>query len=122
MLRSLWLSRVSGLRRKVKQDLTHQLGIYLTAATVTRKDNTIVENLNVHVQDDTAEATLGLWGTSAATPSHLATSNNAGTDSEAQVATEGWKAGETVLLLQAPGWKIGRSVGNSNPPLSLVVD
>ncbi|KAF2209754.1 hypothetical protein CERZMDRAFT_46572 [Cercospora zeae-maydis SCOH1-5] len=57
---------------------------------VTRRDSSVTENINVQVHDDTGEATLGLWGTTASSP--LAS-----------------QPGETVLLLQAPGWKIGRN-------------
>ena len=71
----------------------------------------MVENVNLQVQDDTADATLGLWGTSAATPFGLPFSNDANpTDPEAVLARQPWKPGETVLLLQGPGWKLGRSV------------
>lgn len=75
-----------------------------------RKDESTVENVNVHVHDDTAEATLGLWGTSALTPSGLGSLDNSA-NPDAATIKDCWKAGETVLLLQAPGWKIGRSVG-----------
>lgn len=67
-------------------------------------------NLNVHVQDDTAEATLGLWGTSALSPLNLGSSTDNKFNPDAAMSKEGWKAGETILLIQAPGWKIGRSV------------
>ena len=79
-----------------------------------RKDGSTVENVNVHVQDDTAEATLGLWGTSTLTPLHASTTVENNAEGEATVTNEGWKSGETVLLLQAPGWKIGRSVCDHN--------
>ncbi|KAK3715967.1 hypothetical protein LTR37_006697 [Vermiconidia calcicola] len=87
----------------------------------TRKDNSVVENINLQVHDDTAEATLGLWGTSALSP--LGTVSDAdlnGMNAEAVVAKQPWKAGETVLLLQAPGWKIGRSTYLSLTTSSIV--
>lgn len=89
----------------------------LNVGTVTRKDDSTVENVNLQVQDDTAEATLGLWGTSALSPSGIVTQQASNTTNpEAVMARQSWKAGETVLLLQAPGWKIGRSVGLQGPP------
>ena len=77
---------------------------------VTRKDGSTVENVIVHVQDDTAEATFGLWGTSAVSPLNTGFSDETYTNPDAAMTREGWKAGETILLIQAPGWKIGRSV------------
>ena len=78
---------------------------------VTRKDETTTENVNLQVQDDTSDATLGLWGTSATSPFGVSSQDEAMiTNTEAVIAKQGWKAGETVLLIQAPGWKIGRSV------------
>ncbi|KAH9826196.1 hypothetical protein Tdes44962_MAKER03714 [Teratosphaeria destructans] len=75
---------------------------------VTRKDDSVVENMNLQIHDDTAEATLGLWGTIASSPlGRTLAENNTNPD---QIYTRrSWKAGETVLLLQAPGWKMGRS-------------
>lgn len=67
--------------------------------------------MNLQVQDDTAEATFGLWGTSASSPINVTTAaDNLATTPEITVATQGWKPGETILLIQAPGWKIGRNV------------
>ena len=80
--------------------------------SVTRQDGSTVDNINVRVHDDTAEAILGLWGTSTLTPSHTSTAGENIAEGEASSVNEGWRAGETVLLLQAPGWKIGRSVCN----------
>ena len=77
---------------------------------VTRKDGSTVENVSVHVQDDTAEATLGLWGLSAFSPLNTGFSDETSTNPDSSLTREGWKAGETILLIQAPGWKIGRSV------------
>lgn len=76
-----------------------------------RKDNTFVENVNLRVHDDTAEATLGLWGTCTASPFGGA-SRQVSEDGDAETVTSnrGWVPGETVLLIQAPGWKIGRDV------------
>ncbi|EME50016.1 hypothetical protein DOTSEDRAFT_164931 [Dothistroma septosporum NZE10] len=73
---------------------------------ITRKDESVTENISLHVHDDTAEAVLGLWGTSAFSPFSSDTSGDK-TDSEAAYTSRGWKAGETVLLVQGPGWKIG---------------
>jgi hypothetical protein len=81
---------------------------------VERKDGTSTENMNLQVHDDTAGATLGLWGTPALSPAGGAIEGAIeadGTDStnERPVRSKTpWKAGETVLLLEAPGWKIGR--------------
>lgn len=87
---------------------------------VARKDGSTVENVNVHVQDDTAEATLGFWGTSTSTPAHTSTIFEINTDVEATVSNEGWKAGETVLLLQSPGCKIGHSVCDHQQSLTTI--
>ena len=75
---------------------------------VTRKDESVTENINLQVHDDTGEATLGLWGTSASSSAagQVVDSSNSGTP----IARESWKPGETVLLIQAPGWKIGRTM------------
>ncbi|KAK1084900.1 hypothetical protein LTR48_005026, partial [Friedmanniomyces endolithicus] len=75
---------------------------------VTRKDETVTENVNLTVQDDTAEAILGLWGSTTASPLGRPVSEN-NTNPEAIVARESWKPGETVLLLQGPGCKLNRS-------------
>lgn len=83
--------------------------VLLTSSGVTRKDESVTENINLQVQDDTAEATLGLWGTAAASPLGLEAGVTK-TGLEAVSARRGWKAGETILLIQAPGWKIGRTV------------
>ena len=66
--------------------------------------------MNVQVHDDTAGATLGLWGTPALSPAGAvmeADEAEPTNDSPAKGKAP-WKAGETVLLLEAPGWKIGR--------------
>jgi hypothetical protein len=77
--------------------------------SVERKDGSTTENLNIQIHDDTAGATLGLWGTPALSPSggfpNTETADNS--DKSAKNGTP-WKAGETVLLLEAPGWKLGR--------------
>ncbi|TKA83352.1 hypothetical protein B0A55_01028 [Friedmanniomyces simplex] len=75
---------------------------------VTRKDETVTENISLTVQDDTAEATLGLWGSTAASPLGRAVSESS-TNPEAVIVSEGWEAGETILLLQGPGCKLNRS-------------
>ncbi|KAK6436192.1 hypothetical protein LTR95_007615 [Oleoguttula sp. CCFEE 5521] len=83
---------------------------------VERKDTSVVENMNVVVHDDTAEATLGLWGTVCYSPGPtLSTAPLEGvaqdtlsTNPDAARSAEPWKPGETVLLLQAPGFKVGR--------------
>jgi len=78
---------------------------------VTRKDESVVENVNLQVQDDTADATLGLWGSSAAAPFGLPFANDANaTNPEAVIAQQPWKPGETILLLQGPGFKLNRTV------------
>jgi hypothetical protein len=65
--------------------------------------------MNVQVHDDTAGATLGLWGTSALSPAGgVVEAEESESANEAVKGKAPWKAGETVLLLEAPGWKIGR--------------
>lgn len=81
----------------------------LTFATVERKDGSSTENMNVQVHDDTAGATFGLWGTPALSPTRGSIDTEAANNKDGQgKARAPWKAGETVLLLEAPGWKIGR--------------
>ncbi|KAK6440557.1 hypothetical protein LTR95_003224 [Oleoguttula sp. CCFEE 5521] len=83
---------------------------------IERKDTSVVENMNVVVHDDTAEATLGLWGTVCSSPgTTLSTAPSDGvaqdtlsTNADAAKAAKPWKPSETVLLLQAPGFKLGR--------------
>lgn len=77
--------------------------------TVERKDGSSTENMNVQVHDDTAGATFGLWGTPAFTPTGglMDAEPPDNSDGPSKVRAP-WKAGETVLLLEAPGWKIGR--------------
>ncbi|KAF2173008.1 hypothetical protein M409DRAFT_62645 [Zasmidium cellare ATCC 36951] len=75
---------------------------------VTRKDESTVENINLQVHDDTAEATLGLWGTLAFSPFGQSIDASV-TDAEESTTRHGWVPGETVLLMQAPGWKFGRT-------------
>ena len=82
----------------------------LIRKAMTRKDDSVTENVNLQVHDDTAEATLGLWGTSALSPFGTSYTDSNGSNPEAAVTKRGWRAGETVLLLQAPGLKIGRNV------------
>ena len=87
----------------------------LTRKSVTRKDDSSTENVNLQVQDNTADATLGLWGTSALSPFGIAPHADDKTRiPEPATTKQGWKAGETVLLIQSPGWKIGRTVGRAN--------
>lgn len=76
---------------------------------MTRKDESTVENINLQVYDDTAEATLGLWGTLASSPFDQS-ANISATDVEESVTRQRWIPSETVLLMQAPGWKFGRMV------------
>jgi hypothetical protein len=65
--------------------------------------------MNVQVHDDTAGATLGLWGTSALSPAGgVVEAEEVEKSDEPVKGRAPWKAGETVLLLEAPGWKIGR--------------
>ncbi|SMQ45768.1 unnamed protein product [Zymoseptoria tritici ST99CH_3D7] len=74
---------------------------------ITRKDESTTDNMNLQVHDDTAEATLGLWGTSS-----LTTHGNQSKSTDVvdpTMSTQKWRAGETVLLIQSPGWKFGRS-------------
>ncbi len=88
---------------------------------VTRKDESIVDNMNLQVHDDTAEATLGLWGTSAFTPfGGPGRSEEDAVETQSSHSKQPWKPGETVLLLQAPGWKIGRTTYLSLTSASLV--
>lgn len=78
---------------------------------VNRKDGSSTENVNLQIHDDTAEATLGLWGAAALSPFGTASQPDTDTTNpDAAIFKQGWRAGETVLLIQAPGWKIGRSV------------
>lgn len=83
----------------------------LITYTVERKDGSSIQNVNVLVQDDTAEATLGLWGTSASSP-FAPTSVKPTSNHESAAARQGWKSGETILLLQAPSCKTGRNVSS----------
>ncbi|KAK5704544.1 hypothetical protein LTR17_021813 [Elasticomyces elasticus] len=76
--------------------------------SVTRKDESVTVNINLQVQDDTAEATLGLWGSTTASPLGRAT-DRVSANPEAIMARQGWTAGETILLLQNPGCKLNRS-------------
>lgn len=102
-----------GAKKKGKLVQWFVIDLYgmLTCAAVIRKDGSSTENVNLQVHDDTAEATLGLWGTAAFSPfgtvSHSASNTN---NPEAATFKQGWKAGETVLLIQSPGWTIGRNV------------
>jgi len=73
----------------------------------------MAENINLHVHDDTAEGTLGLWGTAASSPIGRSANDEPTANENSLTIRAGWRAGETVLLLQAPGWKIGRNVSNS---------
>lgn len=78
--------------------------------------------MNIQVHDDTAEATLGLWGTTCLSPlGHVKDAASSNIDhtttnapNVAQITTtqvaQPWIPGQTVLLLQAPGWKIGRTI------------
>lgn len=56
---------------------------------VTSKKGGVSECVNINIFDDTADASLTLWGdaTASATP---------------------WKPSQTVLLLTNPGWRIDR--------------
>lgn len=78
--------------------------------TVTRKDESVTENINLQVHDDTAAATLGLWGTSSSSPLTRSENNHDPTNPEALQARQGWQAGETILLLQSAACKTGRTV------------
>lgn len=97
--------------KKKGQHLNHRsLAQFADTLAVTRKDESTVENINLQVHDDTAEATLGLWGTLASSPSGQSQDSTT-SDGEDSIARQGWVPGETVLLIQAPGWKLGRTVG-----------
>ncbi|WPH02560.1 Hypothetical protein R9X50_00542500 [Acrodontium crateriforme] len=74
---------------------------------VTRKDESMVENVNVQIHDDSTEATLGLWGTVASSPFQQS-GGIASTDGLAPTL-KGWKTGETVLLLQGARCRISRT-------------
>lgn len=67
--------------------------------------------MNIQVHDDTAEATLGLWGTLCLSPSGGSIANDSvqPEDAQPQRSRAAWEPGKTVLLLQAPGWKISRT-------------
>lgn len=68
-----------------------------------------MENMNIQVHDDTAGATFGLWGTSALSPTgSLGASEAHNLIGGIKKNMAPWKAGETVLLLESPGWKFGR--------------
>nr|OQO19492.1 hypothetical protein B0A51_11538 [Rachicladosporium sp. CCFEE 5018] len=90
--------------------------LVVVKSLVERKDTSVVENMNIVVHDDTAEATLGLWGTVCCSPGttlSVAPAEGVAADTlnpnpDAAKAAEPWKPGETVLLLQAPGFKLGR--------------
>lgn len=88
-----------------------------------RKDGSTTENVNLQVQDDTAEATLGLWGTAALSPCATASEDELAlsTNPDAISAKQGWKPGETILLLEAPGWKLGRTVSRTNCSLTALL-
>ena len=72
----------------------------------------MTESITLRVHDDTAEATLGLWGTAASSP--LCRSLVDSTNPEAAQTRQGWIIGETVLLLQSPGCKPGQTVREEN--------
>lgn len=73
---------------------------------VTRKDGSKTHNINLEVHDNTAVATLGLWGTAASSPLARIGEGDDG-DGDVAPARRAWLPGETVLLLQNPGWKTG---------------
>jgi hypothetical protein len=86
----------------------------LMKRSVTRKDNSIVDNINVHLHDDTAEVTLSLWGTSASSPLGQAVEDSSATsDNITSLAKPPWRPGETILLLQNPTLRLNRSVGHT---------
>ena len=79
-----------------------------------QKDGSSIENIDVQVHDDTAGATLALWGTSALSPVGGVVEAEDSTSIKGVVRGKApWTAGETVLLLEAPGWKIGGATGFS---------
>ena len=64
----------------------------------------------MQVYDDSAEATLGLWGALSHSPSGSFPAGVVQTDDgAASNKSSPWKPGETVLLLQSPGWKLSRT-------------
>ncbi|OQO09850.1 hypothetical protein B0A48_04202 [Cryoendolithus antarcticus] len=89
--------------------------LVVVKSLVERKDTSVVDNMNVVVHDDTAEAILGLWGTVCCSPgttlstapTNGATEDTLSTNPDVAKTAEPWKPGETVLLLQAPGFKLG---------------
>lgn len=64
--------------------------------------------MNIQVQDDTAGAILGLWGTPCLSPAGTLADKDKDPANGSTKSTPLWKAGETVLLLKSPGWRIGR--------------
>ena len=89
--------------------MTLALSVIADHETVERTDGSSTENINIQVHDDTAGATFGLWGTSALSPTGGSPATDATETADATAKDHApWKVGETVLLLEAPGWKIGR--------------
>ncbi|RMZ35067.1 hypothetical protein D0859_00805 [Hortaea werneckii] len=76
---------------------------------ITRKDNSMTESISIQIHDDTAHAILGLWGTNTNSPLRQASKDANTSNPEAIRSREGWKAGETILLLQSASCKPGRT-------------
>lgn len=109
-----------GQRRRGKS-MNNMSLINANCRPVERKDGSSTENISVQVHDDTAGATLGLWGTPASTPAGgFSNCDTANTVDQTTKVSGSWKAGETVLLLEAPGWKIGRGTYLSLTTTTLV--
>ncbi|KAI6890359.1 hypothetical protein KC318_g14656 [Hortaea werneckii] len=77
--------------------------------TFTRKDNSTTESISVRIHDDTAHAILGLWGTNANSPLRQVPRDSNTSNPEAIRSREGWKAGETILLVQSASCKPGHT-------------
>lgn len=95
-----------------------QHGAYTDHLSVARKDGTANENVVVHIQDDTSEAALGLYGSATCSPfQHCTTDDH--TIPDAVTADRAWKAGETILLLHAPNCKPTKVVCLGHHPSSI---
>ncbi|KAI7483291.1 hypothetical protein KC357_g3403 [Hortaea werneckii] len=75
----------------------------------TRKDNSMTESISIQIHNDTAHAILGLWGINTNSPLRQASKDANTSNPEAIRSREGWKAGETILLLQSASCKPGRT-------------
>ncbi|KAF2725848.1 hypothetical protein K431DRAFT_259573 [Polychaeton citri CBS 116435] len=79
--------------------------------TLTRQDGTKTSSVMVRVHDDTANATLGLYGTSSMSPFALNEPfNDADRPFEGDTSSHPWRPDQTVLMLQSSGWSLGRGL------------